>query len=1035
MRGIIKGKWFIMSAWVIAVAVLLFTAPNMSDLVREKGSLDVPDEYSSAMAGELLKEIQDEDESSVALVFHEKSKLSRADEAEIERAVNQLEDHKKELGVTEITTHFKEESLKDQLVSKDETTILVSMMIQRGDRESKEVIDALYKELDDVKVEHYYTSGWMIDEDLIVNSQEGLEKTEGITVIFILVVLLLVFRSVVTPLIPLLTVGISYLASQSIVAFLVDKWDFPISSYTQIFLVAILFGIGTDYCILLFSRFKEELSTQESVPEAIIQTYRTAGKTVFFSGLAVLIGFAAIGLSTFKLYQSAVAVAVGIVVLMLALATIVPFFMALLGKKMFWPSKGNLEHKESKFWGAAGKFALARPLLALLLVAAITVPFLATYDGELSFNSLDETGDDVPSVKAFNLIADAFGPGQAMPTQIVIKNDEAMATTEYIGLTEEISKEIEKNDEVDFVRSVTRPMGEPIEDLFVAKQAEDLGEGVGKGNEGIEEIRDGLETAGGELSKSEPQLNEATDGIGGLISGTDELKNGVGQATTALSQIEDGIRDGSMGSGEIKSGLEEVKKNLLEMSTGSKKLLAGYQEAAGGLAQLEGGYKDVQSNLNKLSQAFTGADQSLARLAGKYPGISGDADFQRISGAAGAAQQGLPQMANGLAELNGNLSKVQGGMETANKEFAPLPGGQKALADGLDQAIQGVDELQKGLSAAANGQEQIIGNMSKFDSGLSSINNGQQQLLDGFSGLGGQMNDLTDGLDKSADGLNEVHDGLNSAQEYLSGLASSNEETSGLYIPAEVLESEDFGQSMDVYMSDNRKVMTMDVVFKENPYSNDTIAQVDKIKGIVADSVKDTKLENAEVAIGGVTSTYNDMGNISDADYTRTVVLMLSGIGLILFFLLRSLIMPLYLIASLILTYYTSSAITEVIFVNILGYDGISWAVPFFAFVILIALGIDYSIFLMDRFNEYKDKPVKEAMLLSMRKMGTVIISAAIILGGTFAAMMPAGVLSLLQIATIILIGLVLYALVILPLFIPVMAKIFGKANWWPFIK
>lgn len=1035
MRGIIKGKWLIISAWVVVVTLLLISAPNMADLVREKGALDVPDEYSSAMAGELLKEIRNEDESSVALVFHEKNKFSQDDEAEIEQAVNRLENDKKELGITEITTHFREESLKGQLVSKDETTILVSLMMQRGGREPKEVIDDLYRQLDDVQVEHYYTSGWMIDEDLIANSQEGLKKTEGITVIFILVVLLLVFRSVVTPMIPLLTVGISYLASQSIVAFLVDKWDFPISSYTQIFLVAILFGIGTDYCILLFSRFKEELSAQESIPEAIIQTYRTAGKTVFFSALAVLIGFAAIGLSTFKLYQSAVAVAVGIVVLMLALATIVPFFMAVLGRKMFWPSKGNLEHKESRFWGAAGTFALSRPLISLLLVAAVTVPFLMTYDGELSYNSLDETGDDVPSVKAFNLIADAFGPGQAMPAQIVIKNDEAMNTTEYIGLAEEISKEIEKNDQVDFVRSVTRPMGEPIEDLFVAHQAEDLGEGVGKGNDGIEEIRDGLETAGGELSNSEPQLNEARDGIGDLISGTDELKNGVGQASTALSRIEDGIRDGSMGSGEIKQGLEEVKKKLLEMSAGSEKLLDGYQEAAAGLDRIQGGYQDLESSLNELSQAFAGTDESLARLAGKYPGISEEADFQAIAGAAGAAQQGLPQMASGLAELNANLSKVQGGVATANNEFAQLPGGQKALAAGLGQMVQGVDELQKGLSAMANGQEQIIGNISKFDSGLSSINDGQQQLLDGFSGLGGQMNELTDGLDKSADGLNEVHDGLNSAEEYLSGLASSNEETSGLYIPAEVLESVEFGQSMDAYMSDNRKVMTMDVVFKGNPYSIGTIAQVDDIRGIVADSVNDTKLENAEVAVGGVTSTYNDMGNISDADYTRTVILMLSGIALILFFLLRSIIMPLYLIASLILTYYTSSAITEVIFVNILGYSGISWAVPFFAFVILIALGIDYSIFLMDRFNEYKDKPVKEAMLLSMRKMGTVIISAAVILGGTFAAMMPAGVLSLLQIATLVLIGLALYALVILPLFIPVMAKIFGKANWWPFIK
>jgi putative drug exporter of the RND superfamily len=172
---------------------------------------------------------------------------------------------------------------------------------------------------------------------------------------------------------------------------------------------------------------------------------------------------------------------------------------------------------------------------------------------------------------------------------------------------------------------------------------------------------------------------------------------------------------------------------------------------------------------------------------------------------------------------------------------------------------------------------------------------------------------------------------------------------------------------------------------------------------------------------------------MSDQDYSRTVVLMLLGISIILVFLFRSIIMPIYLIGSLILTYYTSMAMNEAIFVNLLGYSGISWAVPFFAFVILVALGVDYSIFLMDRFNEYRDLSIADAMLLSMKKMGTVIISAAVILGGTFAAMMPSGMLSLLQIASIVLIGLMLYALVVLPLFIPVMVKNFGQANWWPF--
>lgn len=1036
MRGIIKGKWFVLLTWIAVVTVLMMSAPNMANLVRQKGDLVVPEGYSSSLANEIIDEIKDGNESTVALVFQSEKKLTDDEIQEAKRAINLLEKNKEKLGIKEITSHFKEKSLKEQLVSKDGATILTALKVDMGEREDKEVSKQLYSVLENIELEHYYTSSWLVNQDLNTNAQEGLKKTEGITVVFILVVLLLVFRSIVAPLVPLVTVGFAYLASQSIVAFLVDNWNFPISSYTQIFLVAVMFGIGTDYSILLLSRFKEEMAIQENITYAILETYRTAGKTVYFSGLAVMVGFSAIGLSTFKLYQSAAAVAVGVALLLVALSTIVPFFMAVLGRKLFWPAKGTLEHKDSKLWEIVGRFALAKPVVSLLIVAAVTVPFLVTYDGTLSYNSLDEVGDKADSIKAFNMIADGFGPGQSMPAQIVIKNDEKMDSAEYIGLAEKISQDLEKIDGVDTIRSVSRPMGEQLEDLFVSKQAVALGKGIGEGNDGIKQISDGLHEASSELANSQPKLEDATDGISSLVSGTDELKTGVVKLQSGLTQIEDGIRKGSLGSGEIKKGLQEIKANAEMLAAGSQQLLAGYEQAGAGISTLHGEYQKIEGGLKGLSEGLASVNQHFTNLEQKYPQIQGDMeDYQALKGTVLYSQGVIKTLYDGLTILNINLKEASTGITGANQQFAKILAGQQALNAGMVQLITGLDELQKGMTATADGQGQVVGNVSKVTEGLTSINSGQQQLLDGFSNLGGQMTQLTDGLEKGVTGLNQVHDGLNSAQDYLVDLSESDQSLTGMYIPEEVLASKDFEKVLDTYMSENRKVMTIDVVFKENPYSNEAINQVDEIKQSVEKATKDTKLENATVAVGGITSTNADLSAMSKADYSRTVVLMLVGIAIILIIMLRSFVMPIYLIASLIITYFTSMGITEMIYVNILGYDGISWAVPFFAFVILVALGIDYSIFLMDRFKEYSDLSVSEAMLLSMKKMGTVIISAAIILGGTFAAMMPAGVLSLLQIATLVLIGLFLYALVILPLFVPVMAKIFGKANWWPFIK
>ncbi|MGG3570931.1 MMPL family transporter [Bacillus gobiensis] len=1029
MRAIVKGRWFVLAAWIAAVAVLLFLSPNMTQLVSEKGSIEVPEGYSSRLADDILANAQEtdsEDESQVALVFHKDDKLTKADYEEAKEAIQTLDDNKTELGITEITSHFTNDSLKSELVSEDETSILTAITINIENKDTEELTNQLYQKLNKTKLEHYYTSSWMIDNDFNHTTEEGLRRTEGITLVFILAVLLLVFRSIVAPLIPLVTVGFTYIAAQSVVAMLVDTFNFPISSYTQIFLVVILFGIGTDYCILLLSRFKEELSKHEDITDAIAETYRTAGKTVLFSGLAVMIGFAAIGLSQFKLYQSASGVAVGVALLLVALLTIVPFFMAVLGRRLFWPSKGSIEHKDSKLWDVIGRFSLARPFLALLLVAVVTIPALLFYDGELSYNSLEEVGDDVGSVKAFNLISDHFGPGESMPTQIVLKNDEEMNSQEYMGLAEGISEELRKVDNVSAVRSVTRPTGEVIKDFFVSNQAEELEKGIGEGNSGVKEIRDGLNDANNELKKSEPQMKEATNGINNLISGTSELKSGMSEVQNNLTKLEEGMRQGTASSAQLKAGLEELKKNTEELLSGSNELLQGYENAASGLTTLEKESAKIQTGLKVLNT-------HVANLGAK--GLEHDTDYQAIRVILnGDGTKKNPGLSNGLDELNEALGGAASDIQTANKSFTPIIDGQKAISKGLTQLIDGLEQQLAGLAQLADGQKQLNDNFPQLTNGLDAVNDGQKELLDGFGTMNGQISQLTDGLSSSTEGLDQIHKGLGSAENYLTELASSGN-AAGFYLPEEALTSDEFKESLETYLRDDNKVMTFDVIFEKNPYSNEAIDEISEIKSAVHRATKDTKLENATVAVGGITSTSADLGEMSNSDYSNTVILMLVGIGIILVLMLRSIIMPLYLILSLVITYYTAMAFTEIIYVDLLGYGGISWAVPFFAFVILIALGVDYSIFLMDRFTEYHELPIAEAMHLAMKKMGTVIISAAIILGGTFAAMMPSGVLSLLQISTVTLIGLFLYALFILPLFIPVMAKMFGKANWYPFVK
>nr|WP_249316885.1 MMPL family transporter [Bacillus sp. FJAT-50079] len=1029
-------RWAILAAWIIAAVVLVWNSPDMAQLIRDKGQLAVVDGYPSTVASDIINKHSTKESGTEAfiVVFHDDQAFSEEQLTDIEATMQRLKNEKAELGISELTTHFTDDALEEQLVSEDGNTIIALLDVQMAGKEVREVRERLDQALETDHVQTYMTGNSLINEDVIISSEKGLKKTEIITVVFILVVLVLVFRSVVAPIIPLLTVGITYVVSQAVVAFLIDGINFPVSNFTATFMVAILFGVGTDYCILLLSRYKEELASGQDVPGAIVATYQTAGKTVIYSALAVLIGFASIGFASFKLYQSAVGVAVGVLFLLIALFTIVPFFMYTLKSAIFWPIKKNISHQESRLWGWMGNLAITRPLIALGIVALLTVPLLVSYDGELSFNSLDEIGEEYDSVKGFNLIADSFGPGEIMPIQVVIENDDSMKTKEYLTLIESISNQLEKIDHVDKIRSVTRPTGDKLEDIYVKKQVDEVGKGIGEGTDGIAQIKDGLNEAASSIHASKPDLEKATAGIGDLQSGTKQLQSGMGDLQTALSAIENGIRQGTAGAGELKKGAAEASNQAAELQAGVSQLLEGYEQAQAGLGQLIAEYKKVPTILEEAQAQLMSLEEPLTKLAQNHPEIIGDPHFAEIQAIVGNATKQVAIAGGTVAALNEQLDAVRTGLETANQHLAQVVAGLGEFSNGLKEISNGLAQLESGLGEATSGQHQVVQQIPAIASGLGEIATGQEQLQSGFGNMGGQLDQLSDGLAQSSEGLGQIEDGFGEAENYLSDLANETDlQQSGIYIPDQLLTNEEFQQVFDLYMSEDGKMTTLDVVLDSNPYAKQSMDMISKLEQTLADATKHTKLEQANIGIGGVTSINRDLESMSNSDYTKTVTFMMAGIVLILIILLRSLVMPIYIIASLLLTYYSSIAMTEVIFVNILGYPGINWATPFFGFVILIALGVDYSIFLMDRFSEYKQMDVKTGIILAMKNMGTVIMSAAVILAGTFAAMLPSGVLSMLQIATVVLTGLLFYALIILPLFVPVLINMLGKANWWPF--
>src|SRR5699024_1208385 len=215
--------------------------------------------------------------------------------------------------------------------------------------------------------------------------------------------------------------------------------------------------------------------------------------------------------------------------------------------------------------------------------------------------------------------------------------------------------------------------------------------------------------------------------------------------------------------------------------------------------------------------------------------------------------------------------------------------------------------------------------MPEMADGLGEITEGQAEIKGAFAELQDGLDELADGLTEGADGLNELYDGLDDMNRYLSEMDFTTQEEI-VIIPKEALDEDAFWEGADMYLSPDRKTVKFEAILDIHPYSKDALLLVDDVQEQVTHAIDKTRLDVKDFQIGGISSMNNDLDAVSAKDYTRTATLMLIGIFLILVFMLRSIVMPLYILASLLLTYFTALGLTEVIFIKIVGQEGLTWA-------------------------------------------------------------------------------------------------------------
>ena len=221
-----------------------------------------------------------------------------------------------------------------------------------------------------------------------------------------------------------------------------------------------------------------------------------------------------------------------------------------------------------------------------------------------------------------------------------------------------------------------------------------------------------------------------------------------------------------------------------------------------------------------------------------------------------------------------------------------------------------------------------------------------------------------------------------------------------------------------------------------DPASNAALNQVPAIRAAVAAVAKDAGAE-ADGVIGQAPTTY-DVIKASDNDLLRIVPVAIIVIAVLLALVLRSLVAPLYLIASVAISYLAAFGVSVLLFQDANGSGGLPYFVPFLMFLFLLALGEDYNILVMTRIREEAgDRPLRMAVPRALERTGSTVTSAGLVLAGTFgvfavvSAQQPGGDVARDILASLA-IGILMDAFLVRTLLVPSTVALLGRWNWWP---
>jgi RND superfamily putative drug exporter len=428
-RFVTRFRWYVVAAWVLLAVVVVSLAPSLSSTQDESEFL--PRHYESIQAALVQQDkFPTQTQPGAILVFDRKDggELTAADSAKATEVVQALDAKIKDEKVLNkvFSTAAIQPPSDNKLVQlgvaglADKATGFDTAAMDAA-RELRKLAKPLVAGTD---LELQMTGAAPQQLDSQDSSEKTLQIVFAATILLIVGLLALIFRSVLICLLPLVTVGVASQVATGLVAWANDIFDLKADSSITVIMIVVMYGVGTDYILFFLFRYREQLRKGADSRSAAVHALERAGEAIASAGGAVIVAFMALILSSLSIFRSigpSLAIAVGVT--LVAALTLVPALVTIFGKALFWPSKNWRKEPEAARFASIGAQLGRRPAvfaaasgLALAVLAIFALGFNPTFD----FNS--SLPKDVESTKALTTLQKGLPPGATDPLTIVLKS-------------------------------------------------------------------------------------------------------------------------------------------------------------------------------------------------------------------------------------------------------------------------------------------------------------------------------------------------------------------------------------------------------------------------------------------------------------------------------------------------------------------------------------------------------------------------------------------------------------------------------------